>query len=190
MGYRRRKCARPRLWNCRPARNVRVVMRRIILSLVLILGAFGCIADADGRETAVPQSEPDTSMRTPERIDLAGTMWTATRFRDGEQDVTLAPDDQPGTVKFDANGFVTGGDGCNRFGYSLPARHGVTYEIRDDLITFGGNGAVSSQKACVQKEYLSRFWAVLTGEVTYEVQGTTLTLTTRDRQSVTYTAAT
>lgn len=127
--------------------------------------------------------------------DLVGTTWTEAGFVDGETAMSMEPprDGRRGTLRFEESGFVSGFDGCNRFGHGQGAAPdgsatdlGLTYEAVDDSIVF--EGAVVGTMVRCDGEYAERFHAVLDGTITWEIEGSTLTLVAADGRGVTYTA--
>lgn len=152
------------------------------LAVLLVLTAIGC-----GDEDAPPSSAPDTE----EPRGLVGVRWVASGFLDG---ASIEPPAEPGTVHFEENGFVAGSDGCNDFGYVAsgdaddPAPDGLAYEIVGDEIRFTGSW-ISTLRGCSDTGYEGRIRHVLTGTVTYEIDGAKLTLTASDGAGVAFTDA-
>ena len=125
-------------------------------------------------------------------VALVGTTWVVDGFVNGEgsgASVSSARGDAAGVV-FDPNGFVTGHDGCNDFGYGGTAgdapTDGLRYEVDGAEISFRGAPA-STLIACPEVD-VDRFWAVLSGESRWEVDGSRLTLIDRHGQGVTFVA--
>ena len=135
----------------------------------------------------------DREVAEPDR-ELVGTTWEVDGFADGQD-----PDDaamsmaveQPGIVRLEGNGFVTGSDGCNGFGFSTiegEGTDGVRYEVDGARITFTGD-APSTLMACPDlDEYVDRFWATLTGTVDWSIDADRLTLVGEDGRVVTFRA--
>jgi heat shock protein HslJ len=135
----------------------------------------------------------DRSTVDPER-DLVATTWTVDSYVTGtgsDGTVSSATGDDA-RVTFDANGYVTGHDGCNEFGYGGPASQeptdGLRYVVDGDRIVFSG-AAVTTARACPDVD-TDRFWAVLEGTVTWDVDGSLLTLFDETGHGVLYRAAT
>ena len=124
--------------------------------------------------------------------DLVGTEWEVTGFVDGDVAMSAAAPNEPGVLRFEENGFVTGNDGCNGFGHGGeeggPVTDGLAYEVVGDTISFDG-APVSTQILCEDREYETRFHAVLSGTVRYEIDGENLTLLADGGRGVTFTAA-
>ncbi len=125
--------------------------------------------------------------------DLVGTTWIVNGFLDGETAMSSAPPREEGFLRFEENGFVTGHDGCNRFGFAEGAAPdeagsdlGLRYEVDGDRITLEGD-TVQTLIDC-DDEYVERFRAVLTGPVAYEIEASSLTLLVDDGRGVTLTA--
>lgn len=149
----------------------------------LILTADGTAVVLVDREVA----EPDAS--------LVGTTWEATGFADGQEPEDSAMSfgvEQPGIVRFEDDGFITGRDGCNGFGYAVspgePAE-GRRYEASGDRLVFSGERVTELQACPDLAEYTERFWAALTGTVTWSIDADTLTLVGEDGRSMTLRAA-
>lgn len=117
--------------------------------------------------------------------ELTGTTWTVDGFVHGSgSDGAVSSVAGPAPVlRFEPEGFVTGSDGCNDFGYAgesgAEPTDGLRYEIDGDRITFSG-GAVSTDMACPDVD-TEHFWAVVDGTVTWEIEASRLTLTADDR---------
>lgn len=123
--------------------------------------------------------------------ELVGTRWLVDGYVDGTgPDGTSSSAPSNGAlVVFDESGFVLGHDGCNELGYGGPEggpTDGLRYEVDDDRITFTG-AAASTLIGCPDVD-TDRFWAVLTGTVTFEVDADRLTLTADDGRGVTFRA--
>jgi heat shock protein HslJ len=75
-------------------------------------------------------------------------------------------------LTFNQDGTITGNSGCNGFGGN--------YKVEDDKVTF--DQITSTLMACDQArmEQESAVHQVLTGTVTYKIEGSTLTLTNND----------
>jgi heat shock protein HslJ len=157
-------------------------VRRLLL--VLLLVGAGCGSDGDDA-TIESEATPDS---TPELID---TTWVVTGFLDGDHVITIdPPGEEAARLHLEANGFVTGSDGCNGFGYASPSTDaaptdGLAYVVDGSTITFEGS-PVSTLIGCVDNDYEGRARAVLTGRVSYELAGDTLTLRTPDGRGVVY----
>lgn len=133
----------------------------------------------------------DESIVEPD-VPLVGTTWIADGFIEGggpDGAVSSAPGD-PASVVFADNGFVTGDDGCNGFGYGGEAgadpTDGIRYEVTNDHISFSGS-AVSTLIGCPDHDP-ARFYAILSGSVTWTIDGDNLTLLAPDGSGVMYRA--
>lgn len=123
-------------------------------------------------------------------VDLVGTTWEVTGFIDGDVAMSGPQDGEAAHVVFDENGFVTGHDGCNGFGYATSddGESGLRYAVDGSEITFTGTAA-STEIACPGKEEdVERFHAVLRGTVTSRIEASSLTLVAPDGRGVTYAA--
>jgi heat shock protein HslJ len=133
----------------------------------------------------------DESVANPDR-ELTGTSWVVDGYVDGAgpDGVTSSAPGDTALFVFDANGFVTGNDGCNGFGFGgetgAAATDGLRYEIDGNRITFTGS-AVTTDMACPGVD-TDRFWAVLMDTVTWTIDGARLTLVADDDRGVTYRA--
>ena len=112
-------------------------------------------------------------------VDLIGTTWLVDGFIEGRgPNASVSSTSHEAMLVFDGNGFVTGHDGCNDFGFAgeagQPPTQGLRYEVDENEIAFSG-AAVTTDKACPDVE-TDRFWAVLSGSVTWEIDGSRLTL--------------
>ncbi|MCO8125716.1 META domain-containing protein [Acidimicrobiia bacterium EGI L10123] len=135
----------------------------------------------------------DREVAEPDR-ELVGTTWEVDGFADGQDPDDAAMSmavDQPGIVRFEEGGFVTGSDGCNGFGFSTiegEGTDGLRYEVDGEEVVFTG-AVVSELQACPElEEYTDRFWAVLTGTATWSVDADQLTLVGEDGRVVTFRA--
>lgn len=164
-----------------------------VVFAVLVLAAYG-----DG-DTAMRTENPATTHEGPVADQpLTGTDWTVIGFVDGDSnDLVAAPGDTPGAVRFEENGFVSGHDGCNGFGYVVDetatdaerAELGLVYEVEAARITFTGS-SLSTLRGCLgtnHERYSQAVRAVLRGTVTYEIDGRQLTLRANDGRGVIYT---
>ena len=138
---------------------------------------------------AVTVTLVDESVVDPDR-ELTGTTWVVDGYIDGagpDGSTSSAPGDTARIVLED-NGFVTGHDGCNGFGYGGEANaepiSGLRYEVAGDQITFSGS-AVTTDMACPGID-TERLWAVLSGTVTWSIDGSRLTLVADDGRGVTF----
>jgi heat shock protein HslJ len=149
----------------------------------LTLTADGTAVVLVDREVA----EPDAA--------LVGTTWEVDGFADGQDPEDSAMSfgvEEPGIVRFEGNGFITGRDGCNGFGYAeSPGEptEGRRYEASGDRLVFGGERVTELQACPDLAEYTERFWAALTGTVTWAIDADTLTLVGEDGRSMTLRAA-
>ncbi|HAS12504.1 MAG TPA: hypothetical protein DCS55_18655 [Acidimicrobiaceae bacterium] len=135
----------------------------------------------------------DREVAEPDR-ELVGATWEVDGFADGQD-----PDDaamsmaveQPGIVRFEESGFVTGDDGCNGFGFGETdgeATEGLRYEVDGDEVVFTG-APVRELQACPDlEEYADRFWAALTGTATWSIDADRLVLVGEDGRVVTFRA--
>ena len=136
----------------------------------------------------------DREVAEPDR-DLVGTTWEVDGFADGD-----GPDDaamsvgvpEPGHVRFEEHGFVTGTDGCNGFGFGESEGEGQTdglrYDVDGERVVFTG-GPVQTTVACPDlDEYVDRFWAALTGTATWSIDADRLRLVGSDGRVVTFRA--
>jgi heat shock protein HslJ len=102
---------------------------------------------------------------------LTGVAWKLVSYgASGAQ--TAAVSSVPTSLIFNADGTVGGTMGCNQFGGD--------YETSGDLITFG---AMASTMMACEEPLMTQEAAILTmlsGPVTYQVDGTKLTLTAQD----------
>ena len=107
-----------------------------------------------------------------------------------DPDSAVSSTSDAGSLVFGADGFVTGDDGCNSFGFAgeagEPPTQGLRYEVRGDEIVFAGS-AVITDKACPGRD-VDRFWAVLSGTVSWQIDGSRLTLRDGTGRGVTYSA--
>ena len=133
----------------------------------------------------------DHSIAEPD-LDLVGTIWLVDGYLDGsgpDAAVSSATGDTARLV-FDGTGHVTGDDGCNDFGYAgepgQESTDGLRYELDGDHITFSG-AAVTTDIACPDGD-TDPFWAVLSGTVTWNIDGSRLTLLDETGKGVTYRA--
>lgn len=146
----------------------------------LTLSADGTAVVLVDREVA----EPDAS--------LVGTTWEVDGFADGQdpEDTAMSLSvPEPGMVRFEDDGFISGKDGCNQFGYGgdegAPPGMGRSYEVEGDRLVFTGD-RVSHTAGCADlEEYTERFWAALTGTVTWSIDADRLTLVSEDGRSMT-----
>jgi heat shock protein HslJ len=135
----------------------------------------------------------DRATADPDR-ELVATTWIVDGFVSGSgPDGSVASAaGEDARVVFEANGFVTGSDGCNELGYGGPSAQeptdGLRYEVDGDRITFSG-APVTTARACPDVD-TDRFWAVLTGTVTWDVDGSRLSLLDETGRGVVYRAAT
>ena len=168
-------------------------MKAIVALVLLFLVATGC-GSTDDDTGAREEGTGESSTTEPPDVALIGTSWFATEYFDGDRQVLTQPPDENAQVTFEENGFVTGHDGCNGFGYSPDAAPddsgrdiGKTYDVTADRITFTGT-SVSTLIGCNEKDHRVRFHAVLTGTVTYVLDGSTLTLVDSDNRRVRFEA--
>lgn len=160
---------------------------------VLVLAACGNDDNTVGAGDTATTREGSVSDQP-----LIGTNWTVIGFVDGDTTELVAPPGEtPGAVGFEDNGFVSGNDGCNGFGYVVDetatdaerAELGLVYEVEGDRITFTGS-PLSTLRGCLGKKhapYSHAVRAVLQGTVTYEIDGRQLTLRAADGRGVIYT---
>lgn len=158
--------------------------RCLAILCVLLAIAASCASGDDGDSTeendgAVPASSED----------LVGVLWTVTGFVDG---ASIDPASEAGQVKFERNGYVSGSDGCNGFGFVVsdgPAdpADGLVYKVMGDEIHFEGS-PLSTLIGCSDNEYEGRVRHVLTGVVKYELSGTQLRLLAADGSGVVLTS--
>lgn len=153
----------------------------------------------DGEDLTVTSGDTvvrfvDREVAEPDR-ELVGTAWEVDGFADGDGPDAAAMSfgvEQPGGVRFEENGFVTGSDGCNGFGFSTiegEGTDGLRYEVDGDRVTFTGE-APSTLMACPDlDEYVERFWAALTGTATWSIDADRLTIVGEDGRIVTFRAA-
>jgi heat shock protein HslJ len=121
---------------------------------------------------------------TSDHEELVGVLWEATGFLDA---ASIEAPLEPGSIQFTPNGFVSGSDGCNGFGYvesdgEPSPSDGLLYEIEGDEITFSGD-RLSTAIGCADTRYVERIEQVLAGTVTYALEGETLTLTASNGSS-------
>ncbi|HSP04955.1 MAG TPA: META domain-containing protein [Acidimicrobiales bacterium] len=134
----------------------------------------------------------DREVAEPDQ-ELVGTTWEVDGFADGQDPEDAAMSvavDQPATVRFGEDGFVTGNDGCNAFGTGEVdgTQDGLRYQLDGDRVVLSG-APVSTQVACPDVEdYVDRFWAALSGTVTWSVDADRLTLVGEDGRVVTFRA--
>ena len=136
--------------------------------------------DASAGDASAAAAEESTS--DPE--ELVGVLWEATGFLDA---ASVEAPLEPGAIHLMPNGFVTGSDGCNGFGYvesdgEPSPSDGLLYEIEGNEITFSGD-RLSTAIGCADTRYAERIEQVLAGTVTYAIEGETLTLTASDGSS-------
>jgi len=162
--------------------------------LVLVVLTVAACGAGDG-----PRSQPDgdrsalsdraAQAEEPRAVGLIGVTWVAAGFLDGG---SVEPPSGPGHVRFEPNGFVTGTDGCNGFGFAASdeqddnSTHALRYEVIGNDINFTGS-PVSTLIGCSDTEYETRIRHVLRGSVTYEIDGSVLTLTAADGRGVKFT---
>ena len=138
----------------------------------------------------LPASNMDVSEEVG-KSELVGVRWTVTRFLDG---ASLEPPSGPGVIVLEPNGYVSGSDGCNGFGYvdsdgpPDPAE-GLVYTITDDVIVFEG-APLSTLIACSGAEYEKRMRHVLSGSVRFRLGAAELTLIASDGSGVVLTQET
>jgi heat shock protein HslJ len=150
--------------------------------------AFGAGFDLTSGRTTIRFTdrrvvEPDAS--------LVGTTWELTGFIDGDVAMSApAGGGAPASVAFEENGFVTGHDGCNGFGYATSddGQSGLRYAVDGDEITFEGDPATTEMACPGTEEDVERFHAVLRGTVAARIEASSLTLTAPDGRGVTYAA--
>lgn len=135
----------------------------------------------------------DRRVAEPDRA-LVGTTWEVDGFADGQEPEDSAMSmavEQPGIVRLEENGFVTGSDGCNSFGFSQTegeGTDGLRHDVEGDRVTFTGD-APSTLVACPDlEEYTDRFWSALTGTATWSIDGDRLALVGEDGRVVTFRA--
>lgn len=172
-------------------------MRRVVSAVLLaslVLGACGDDESVTGTGDTVAAPAESISDQP-----LIGTRWTVVGFVNGQvSELVDAPGESPAAVRFEENGFVSGSDGCNGFGYVVDetatdaerAELGLVYEIDGNRISFAGS-AVSTERGCLGEDYESygqAVRAVLRGTVTYQIDGHQLTLRAADGEGVMYTA--
>ena len=143
------------------------------------------------RTDSVTLTFVDREVADPDR-ELVGTTWVVDGYLDGagpDGTASSAMGDQA-LVRFEENGFMTGHDGCNGFGYAgqmgADPTDGLRYEVDGDRITFSGSAA-HTEMACPDVD-TDRIWAVLSGTVTWTVDGPGLTLVAADDRGVTFRA--
>lgn len=134
----------------------------------------------------------DASVVEPD-VELVGTTWVVDTFIDGagpDGAASSVPWDTPPTIVFEDNGFVTGTDGCNSFGYGgeqgQEPSEGLAYEVDGGTIRFSGS-AVTTDMACPGVD-TTLFWRVVEGDVTWEIDASRLTLTHPDGFGISATA--
>lgn len=144
----------------------------------------------DGDELTLTAAETvvrfvDRDVAEPDQ-ELVGTTWEVEGFADGQGPGSSAMSfavEEPGAVRFDGNGFVSGSDGCNGFavgGTEGEATDGLRYEVVGDEVRFTGD-APQTLVACPDlAEYQERFWAALTGTVSWSIDDDRLTLVGED----------
>lgn len=133
----------------------------------------------------------DESVADPDR-PLVGTTWLVDGYTSGSglDGAVSSPGPNEASVVFGDEGFVTGTDGCNGFGYGGEAgvepTDGIHYEVTGDRISFSGS-AVSTMMGCPDHDP-ARFYGILQGTVTWAIDGPRLTLTADDGTGVMYRA--
>ena len=147
-------------------------LARLLPLVVVALGGAACVDDGGGDE-------------------LVGVMWVVTGFVDGDRAVELERPQRDGFLQFEPEGFVTGHDGCNGFGYTTDTAtgesDGLAYDIGDGAISYEG-GAMTQLQGCLEQEYEDRFRAILSGPVEYMLDGDTLTITSPAGRGVVFVA--
>lgn len=135
----------------------------------------------------------DREVAEPDR-ELVGTTWEVDGFADGQEPDDAAMSmavDEPGIVRFEESGFVTGDDGCNGFGFGETdgeVGEGLRYEIDGEQVVLSG-APVRELQACPDlEEYTDRFWAALTGTAAWSIDADRLTLVGEDGRVVTFRA--
>jgi heat shock protein HslJ len=106
---------------------------------------------------------------------LAGTSWTLVSYGDPAAP-TMAVSGVDTSLNFDNNGQVGGSMGCNSFGGD--------YSVKGDKITFGS--IISTEMACdeLRMSQETSTFAVMSGTVSYTINGDTLTITSADGSKV------
>ena len=155
-----------------------------ITALLVFAGVITGCGDGEEPASAGDASAPAPAESTADPEELVGVLWEATGFLDA---ASIEAPLEPGTIQFMLNGFVTGSDGCNGFGYvesdgEPQPSDGLLYEIEGNEITFSG-GRLSTLIGCADTRYMERIEQVLAGTVTYAIEGETLTLTASDGSS-------
>lgn len=168
--------------------------RTLLLGVVAVL-AIGTACGGDGDEVSSGGTSTTRNASVSEP-PLVGTQWMVIGFVDGKATELLAPPGEAaGSVRFENNGFVTGSDGCNGFGYAMeadtqPSELGLVYQVEGDRIVLTGS-PLSTLRGCPGTSYEvygQGVRAVLQGTVTYEIDGRQLTLQATDGRGVIYTA--
>lgn len=164
------------------------------VAALVVLTAAGCRGDVSptSAETARIASEEGDVAADLETgtVSLVGSTWVAVGFLDGE---VIDPPSAPGRLRFEPNGFVTGFDGCNGFGYATSGAgddvvvEGLRYALIDSTIEFSGP-LVSTLIGCPDTTYETRVRHVLGDTVTYDIDGDILTLAASDGSGVVFKA--
>ena len=104
--------------------------------------------------------------------DLSGTSWEVTGYNNGKQAVVSALADTSLTAVFGEDGNLSGSSGCNTYVGS--------YEVDGAAITIGP--LASTMMACEQDvmDQETQFLAALQSAATYQVEGASLVLRTKD----------
>ncbi len=121
------------------------------------------LSGADGSAVAVYQSQGQ---------DLAGTSWEVVGYNNGKQAVTSVMGGVTMTADFGKDGNLTGNAGCND--YNGP------YKVNGNQITIGP--LASTKKACEQTvmDQEMQYLTALGTAATYQMEGKTLELRTKD----------
>lgn len=145
----------------------------LIVLLVLTVACGDTAAPSSESGGSSPSLLGNASGDDAEPAELIGVTWLVTGFLDG---ASVYPPSGHGRIRFEQNGFVTGSDGCNGFGYALvdegegegESPEGLAYTISGEQIHFTG-ASVSTLIGCSDNEYEVRLHHVLAGIVTYEM---------------------
>jgi heat shock protein HslJ len=127
----------------------------------------------------------DTSVANPDR-EIIGNLWTVTGFIDG-QTASSFTIDEPGRIEFLEDSTLSGFDGCADFSAPVEVSDGSTGGPveGDGEMQFGVIGRTPTTD-CANPEYVEMFHQLFaTGEATFTINGTNLTMVNSNGAGVT-----
>ncbi|TDD70205.1 META domain-containing protein [Jiangella aurantiaca] len=155
-----------------------MVMRRLgtLAAVAGIALLAACGGNDSGDDTTAVPGDSGSDGSTEPAVPIVGSRWVLEELQ--ATGATVAgPSDPEAYFEIDENGDVTGSTGCNGFSGSA--------EVGDSSITF--QPLISTRRGCSGDlgQIDNSMLQVLSGEVTVEASGDTLTLTNADGNSLT-----